>query len=44
MDHLWIINGSYGGCEDKIVGTGEIFRRCQEHTMIVMYLHLELVW
>ena len=26
MDHLWIINGSYGGCADKIVGTGEIFR------------------
>lgn len=27
MDHLWIINGSYGGCADKIVGTGEIFRK-----------------
>ena len=27
MDHLWIINGSYGGCADKIVGIGEIFRK-----------------
>ena len=27
MDHLWIINGSYGGCEDKIIGKGEIFKK-----------------
>ena len=27
MDHLWIINGSYGGCVDKIIGTGEIFKK-----------------